>query len=50
MGTVGYVEQPEVSAARFDGEGYFKTGDKGEWRAGKRHGTGHLVARDEGNM
>ena len=34
MGTTGYFDQPEITAASFDADGYFKTGDKGEWRTG----------------
>lgn len=40
MGTTGYFEQPEITKDSFDADGYFKTGDKGEWRTaadGKRY-------------
>jgi len=34
MVMTGYFEQPAITAESFDAEGFFKTGDKGEWRDG----------------
>ena len=35
MGTIGYFENPQVTADSFDAEGFFKTGDQGEWYKAK---------------